>query len=90
MAHKKGIVHRDLKPGNILFDQYGNAFLSDFGIARLTQSTSAATLTGGAILVGGVDYAQSQDGLNIVLIDGPDIASHFCRAPGAGQLLVEQ
>lgn len=48
-AHAKGIIHRDLKPGNVLFDQYGNSFLSDFGIARLTQQ-GAATLTGAAIV----------------------------------------
>jgi serine/threonine protein kinase len=32
-AHLHGVFHRDIKPGNILLDEQGKPFVSDFGLA---------------------------------------------------------
>jgi len=45
-AHNRGIVHRDIKPSNILFDDDEYAYLSDFGIVRLTELTRTVTMIG--------------------------------------------
>ena len=48
-AHSKGIIHRDIKPSNILFDRRNNPYISDFGIAKLSQA-QAGNVTGSAII----------------------------------------
>ena len=45
-AHKQHFIHRDIKPENILFRQDGVAILTDFGIAKLQDTTGEMTRMG--------------------------------------------
>ena len=43
VAHAKGLIHRDTKPENILFTEERQAVISDFGLAKATQSSSSSS-----------------------------------------------
>lgn len=45
-AHSHNVIHRDIKPSNIMLDRQGNAYLTDFGIAKIGEGTSQLTGSG--------------------------------------------
>ena len=45
-AHQRGILHRNLKPSNILLDEEGDAYLSDFSLARVREALVMMTNAG--------------------------------------------
>ncbi|NDJ85702.1 MAG: protein kinase [Chloroflexi bacterium] len=61
-AHRQNVIHRDIKPANILLDDDGNAYLSDFGIAK--DLARDERVTAEDIIVGSPAYLapeQTQD-----------------------------
>jgi eukaryotic-like serine/threonine-protein kinase len=64
-AHERGVLHRDLKPGNVLFDEAGRAYVSDFGLAKLVDTD--ADLTRSVDLLGTPHYI------------APEVAAHSAK-----------
>ncbi len=40
-AHDQGVLHRDIKPSNFLISLEGEVFLTDFGLARMAETTDS-------------------------------------------------
>ncbi len=73
-AHRAEVIHRDIKPSNILLDEDGNAYLSDFGIAK--DLTSGDTImTSPDALIGSPDYLSPEQARSEIVTPQTDIYS---------------
>ena len=64
-AHEIGVVHRDVKPSNLLLDEKGKVWVSDFGVARCRTSTD---LTETGFLVGTLPYMSPEQALGLTAL----------------------
>ena len=71
-AHRHGMVHRDIKPSNIMFTQDEQIILTDFGIARMVDTTP---LTASGAMVGTPAYMAPEQGLGRARDERADIYS---------------
>ncbi|MCU0499387.1 MAG: protein kinase [Anaerolineae bacterium] len=74
-AHSRNVLHRDLKPSNVLMDANGDAFLTDFGIARIVGSEGQGlTLTTQGV-VGTPSYMSPEQAQGLTLDGRSDVYS---------------
>jgi eukaryotic-like serine/threonine-protein kinase len=77
-AHGRGLIHRDVKPENILFSR-GEAYLGDFGIARLLYETDAERTTSTGVVRGTPAYMSPEQASGTTSLDGrSDLYSLGC------------
>jgi tRNA A-37 threonylcarbamoyl transferase component Bud32 len=81
-AHKVGVIHRDLKPANIVLcpdPEIGyEPKLIDFGLAKLSEVTSAAKLTRHGQIVGTPEYMSPEQIANQDIDGRSDVYSLGC------------
>jgi serine/threonine-protein kinase len=75
-AHKSNVVHRDIKPANIMIEAGDRVKVTDFGIAKVTDSAEHLTMTGH--LLGTPSYMSPEQARGAALDGRSDLFAVGC------------
>ncbi len=75
-AHGHGVIHRDIKPANIMIESGDRVKVTDFGIAKPTDSAEHLTMTGS--LLGTPSYMSPEQARGVTLDGRSDLFSLGC------------
>jgi serine/threonine protein kinase len=75
--HEAGMIHRDVKPGNIMVDKSGDAYITDFGLAKEGDGT---LLTATGETLGSLQYMAPEQIRGDRVTPATDVYSLGCVA----------